>query len=104
MKPFLIIILSSFVFITSQAQEDKKDTINNIVETSWPKDIDGLIEHLNNWNKDQLDAYERPEAYPNFITNGETNGWISEHKRLLKNLGATVIWNKEKLKYELMKH
>jgi hypothetical protein len=58
---------------------------------------------LNSWYKEELDTYEQPDIYPNRKTSGETNGWIGEHKRLLKKLGATVFWNKEKMKYELKK-
>lgn len=79
------------------ANKTKKSTIKE----GWPKDVQGLINHLNTWNKNQLDAYERPEVYPNLITSGETNGWVSEHKRKLKELGATIFWNKEKKEYEL---
>jgi hypothetical protein len=111
MKTFLLVIISSsLVFSACNAQEKKNETINeeieiaqDSVEVGWPKDINGLIEHLNSWYKDELDAYERPDIYPNFKASGETNGWISLHKELLKELGATVIWNKEKMKYELKK-
>jgi hypothetical protein len=50
-----------------------------------------------------LESYERPDVNSNRKTSGETNGWIGEHKRLLKELGATVIWNNEERKYELKK-
>lgn len=111
MKTFLlIIILSTLLTISCHAQEkdnrimnEKINTEQDSVEVGWPKDIDNLIEHLNSWDKDELDASERPDVYPNRISGGETNGWIDEHKRLLKELGATIIWDKEKMKYELKK-
>lgn|GEM_PF-3438765 len=69
----------------------------------WPKDVKGLIEHLNKWDKEELDVHERPNAYPNRKPHGETNGWIVEHKRLLKELNAIIIWNSNNLQYELNK-
>lgn len=85
--------------ITNLEKETEKET----VEIGWPKEVQSLIDHLNTWDKDELDAYERPQAYRNFLTSGETNGWIGEHKRKLLELGASVYWNKEKMKYELKK-
>lgn len=78
-------------------------TENEIIEITWPKEVQALVDHLNTWDNSELDAYERPQAYPGFATSGETNGWVREHKNQLKELGASVYWNKEKMKYELEK-
>jgi hypothetical protein len=69
----------------------------------WPKDVQGLIEHLNKWDKNELDVFERPDAYPNIKSSGETNGWVEEHKRQIEKLGAKIIWDSQNLKYELSK-
>lgn len=64
--------------------------------------IDSIIQSLNEWDTQELDLYERPEAYSNErITSGETNGWIMTHKEHLKELGAEVIWDPKKKKYTL---
>lgn len=109
-KKILLIILSALLIIGCYAQAEhssvspqKIDTPQDSVEMGWPKDIDGLIAHLNRWNKEELDTYECPAGNPNRITSGETNGWIREHKKRLEKLGATVVWNKELLQYELKK-
>ena len=106
----LVIISSALLTIGCYAQDEHSeisnealDTPQSSVEMGWPKDIDGLIAHLNRWDKEELDTYERPDVNPNRITSGETNGWIREHKKRLKKLGATVIWNEEQLQYELKK-
>jgi hypothetical protein len=106
MKPFfLIFIFNSLLILTSYSQEKQESTTTEqeTVALGWPKDIDRLIEHLNSWDTDELNTFERPELDPNRKTSGETNGWIAEHKSLLQELGAAVIWNKELLKYELVK-
>jgi hypothetical protein len=72
-------------------------------ELGWPKDIEGLIDHLNDWYKDELDVYERPEAYPNRITDGQTGGWVIAHKEALGRLGAKVRWDSEAMSYVLVK-
>lgn len=83
--------------------ELEKETEKEILEIGWPKETHRLVDHLNTWDKDELDAFERPQAYPGFVTSGETNGWVGEHKSQLNELGASVSWNKEKMKYELEK-
>ena len=70
----------------------------------WPTSIGGLMAHLNKWDKSELDAHERPEAYPNFKSSGETNGWVQAHKDQLAELNAEVIWNADKQRYELEKN
>jgi len=64
--------------------------------------IDSVLASLNEWDINELDLYERPQAYPkNYITSGETNGWIDTHKEELKELGAEVIWDGKKKRYFL---
>lgn len=111
MKKFLFAVGSSlFLIIGCHVQKKSSEVIskttdieNNSAEISWPKDVDSLIEHLNSWNKNELEVYERPDIAPKQLTSGETNAWIEKHKKLLKELGAITIWNKEKKKYELKK-
>lgn len=110
-KPTVAILFLVCFTLTGCSQKETTEkelntvnkTVQDTISVGWPNDINGLIDHLNTWYKDELDAYERPDAYPNLATSGETNGWVEEHKRMLKELGANVFWNKEKKRYELMK-
>ncbi len=108
MKSYLLTILSSFiVLLTCQAQEniDIENTQTahetNPKSVGWPEDIDGLIKHLNNWDTEELAAYEQPNAYPKYKTSGETNGWIITHKKLLQAKGVSIKWNKERMLYQI---
>lgn len=103
-----VFVTSFLIATTCYTQELQNENLileknRDSVKIGWPKDVESLIKHLNNWYVDELDAYERPHAYPNFKTSRETNGWVSEHKRLLTELGVSVIWNKEKMKYQILR-
>ncbi|UIR57533.1 hypothetical protein LZQ00_06860 [Sphingobacterium sp. SRCM116780] len=65
------------------------------------QEINKLLQKLNSWSSENLDSYERPFAYPNYVSSGETDGWVTSHKNQLYQLGATVIWNEKKKLYEL---
>ena len=59
----------------------------------WPRgDAEALVAHLNGWDREELDVFERPEAYPDRVGSGETAGWVTEHKRQLTELGAEAVW------------
>ena len=72
-------------------------------EPGWPKDADGLVAHLNDWHKDELIAYNEPERFPNFVTSGETNGWISAHEEQLAKLRVEINWDSDNSKYVIVK-
>ena len=77
------------------AQEMPPDEQN----LGWPKDPQKLVDHLNDWHADELLAYNEPERFPNRVTSGETNGWISSHEDELKKLGVTIGWDETDQKY-----
>ena len=71
-------------------------------QVGWPKDISRLVEHLNDWHKDELIAYNEPENFPNYSTSGETGGWIASHEEELAKLGASVEWDRDADEYVLL--
>ncbi len=74
------------------AQHDSEDSTSRNA-------VDKIIERLNDWDKDELIAYNEPERFPKFKTSGETNGWIESCMEELANLEATVEWNRKDSKY-----
>ena len=93
---FILFLFHALLSCNGQNSTNKSDG-------GWPKDVNGLIKHLNEWSPPELDIYERPLLYPNHKTSGETNGWIEEHKNALKILGAEVTWDSTVMKYKLKK-
>ena len=70
------------------------------------QNIEKLLAKLNSWvannvGANDVDAYERPYAHPNYISSGETNAWVNSLQRQIYQLGATIIWNEKKKIYEL---
>jgi hypothetical protein len=121
MKPraLLLLLLSLFLFTCS---EKNPQQITNTPPTEKPQPVitdptsaavleiadtipeteaERLLAELNSWPEDELDAYERPEEYPGFVSSGETGGWVLTHKELLKDEGVRVKWNAEKMQYEI---
>ncbi len=80
--------------------EKNKDTY--IIE-GWPKTPNGLLDHLNSWDRKVLDMCERPEAYPNYADSGETAGWILMHKEEFAKMGVEIRWNTEEMRYEIVR-
>ena len=72
-------------------------------DSGWPKETQKLVDHLNDWDANELIAYNEPERFPNFKTSGETNGWISSHQEQLSNLGVEISWDKQMQKYVIAK-
>jgi len=62
-------------------------------ENRWPRDPALLLEHLNSWDKGELNIAERPRAHKGRIASGETNGWIGSHKDMLRAIGYEVRWD-----------
>ena len=76
-------------------------TENDSPDVGWPKDPQKLVDHLNDWHADELLAYNEPERFPNRMTSGETNGWISVHEEQLKELN-TEISDRKQQKYVIV--
>lgn len=74
-----------------------KDRPDN--QNSWPADAQGLIEHLNDWDIDELTAYNEPRQSSNRIASGETIAWIHAHKKELLQLGILIKWDPQQKKY-----
>ena len=70
--------------------------------SSWPNDIAGLVEQLNEWHRDELILYNEPESFPNQKPSGETGGWIGSHIQELNKLGADVRWDRSQKKYVIV--
>jgi hypothetical protein len=69
----------------------------------WPKDAVGLLAHLNTWNKQSLEAHERPDLDMSKHLNAETDGtkdWVDLHAQKLQALGISIRWNAESKVYE----
>ena len=65
---FVCILISFCLWGCKRPKSDSSTPMSAIekgesVESGWPKDAEGLVSHLNTWNKDELDVYERPELY-----------------------------------------
>jgi hypothetical protein len=99
------ILLTALIGILTSLNSVKAQEVKSDIQTQeigWPKDVNGLVTHLNSWDKEELDLHERPETKPNQKAHGETNGWVIEHKEQLKSLGATVKWNPHLMRYQLV--
>jgi hypothetical protein len=97
-----ILLLSLVACNSNQAISPEKEADKHAdTAQGWPKTPEGLLEHLNSWNKDTLDKCERPEVYPNYKDTGETRGWISEHKEEFAKMGVEIRWNAEEMRYEI---
>jgi len=64
--------------------------------------IQGLVNQLNEWDAIELIAYNEPERFPNYLTSGETNGWITTHQEKLSKLGVQIAWDKTKQEYVIV--
>ena len=101
MKTIITLIISLFT-MTSYSQnisQTQKETCE--CQIGKAKDIKSLLKQLNSWDKKELDAYERPNHYPNYNVSGETTGYVEQHKKCLKKLGASISWNVKKTEYTL---
>jgi hypothetical protein len=114
MKLLTVIVICASVFFLFWGCERKQTDVPapgaavekaGRMESDWPKDAEGLVAHLNEWNKDELDVYERPDAYreQGRVASGETAGWVTAHREELSKLGVVVKWNPQKQLYEIVK-
>jgi hypothetical protein len=74
-------------------------------EVDWRDNLDEAIDILNNledWDTQSLDANECPCWYPHQVGTGETEAWISVHREQLLRLRFNVQWNHETMSYELI--
>ena len=74
---------------------------NSAADSGWPTEPQELVDHLNDWHADELLAYNEPERFPDRVTSGETNGWISAHEEELKKIGILIEWDKTGQKYKI---
>ena len=63
-------------------------------------EVKACLDKLNGWNKDELDAVERPDAHPGYEPSGETEAWVQRWKAELTRLGVAVTWNADRKRYE----
>ena len=76
--------------------------------SSWPNDVAGLVEQLNEWHRDELILHNEPDLLPNQKPSGETGaGSVLISKSLINSVGTSdglvvfflyclfivVIWN-----------
>jgi hypothetical protein len=62
-----------------------------------------LLDRLNGWCESypgECNLYERPEAFPDQVSSGETNGFLSDAKQRLDALGADYLFNISFMRYE----
>jgi hypothetical protein len=62
-----------------------------------------LLDRLNGWCASypgECNLYERPEAFPDQVSSGESNGFLSDAKQRLDALGADYLFNISFLRYE----
>jgi len=55
-----------------------------------------VLDRMNEWctnQGDECDVAERPDAYPNRMSAGETNGWIDSHTEQAATHGVTAVWS-----------
>ncbi len=48
---------------------------------------------------DECDVAERPDAYPNRASSGETNGWIHSHREQAAEHGIIAVWSVSRRRY-----
>ena len=70
--------------------------------SSWPNDVAGLVEQLNEWHRDELILHNEPESFPNQKPSGETGGWIGSHIEELIKLGVDVRWDGSQKRYVIV--
>jgi hypothetical protein len=73
-----------------------------ILPTKTPSPGDNVLKHLNDWDFVEMDAFECPADYSNFIVGGETNAHIEIYKQQLQDLGLSVRWDCKKKLYKIV--
>ncbi|MBO6938104.1 MAG: hypothetical protein JJ863_24255 [Deltaproteobacteria bacterium] len=55
-----------------------------------------VLDRMSEWctnQGDDCDVAERPDAYPDRISSGETNGWIHSHREQAAEHGIAAVWS-----------
>lgn len=74
-------------------------------QTAWPPDPDDMLIHLNDWDKEDLDLLERPDAYKKLGRGPRetTTAWVMHHKKRFQELGIAIKWDPKQKLYVLAK-
>ncbi|WP_448099594.1 hypothetical protein [Polluticoccus soli] len=76
-----------------------KDTCNCRIGDA--KDVAALLAQLNSWDKNELENYYAntylcANCEVDYISSGETAGFVEAHLKCLQSLGVSVIWDSDK--------
>ncbi len=70
----------------------------------YPNTIETTLDRVNSWDKSQLEQYEKNPTGKRSATDttitDETRNLIDETRKILKKLGAEMVWNKDLKEYE----
>lgn len=100
-----LIVVLLFVIFGCKSMADTPTVIkptSSLPAADMHKQAMGVLNKLNAWDSDELDAAECPCWHPGRISTGETNAWIASLKQDLMTLGFVARWNHRKMIYELV--
>jgi hypothetical protein len=60
-----------------------------------------VLEGLNDWPAQALDAIECSEGHHANVDTGETRSWVASRRQMLEEMGYKVRWNCHEMKYEV---
>lgn len=65
-----------------------------------PRDVDSIMESLNQCNKEALRFLLRPDLArkANYTDEGETNAWLHDHETELRKAGYKAVWSEKDAK------
>lgn len=96
MKLVLIGLFSLF----SVGCSGKKETTNAV--SSQDLTASRLVDELNDWDTNELEAYMAPNLDPTFVVHGETTYWIEEHIDEINKHGKEVKWLPDEKRFVLV--
>ncbi len=99
MRKFICISCMT-IFLLASCNIPKTYTFSNATPTPTRLPILGILRELNQWDKEELDVLECSNSYPNRLPADDTSGWVTFHKRRLRDLGVYVRWNCKAKAYE----
>lgn len=76
--------------------------VDTATPTKTPFSGGEILEKLNGWDIDELDALECPSDYPGYLVSGETHAYVEIYKSELQSLGTIIRWNCENNSYEVV--
>lgn len=65
------------------------------------KTVAGLLDKLNSWSKAEMNAYQHPDQYPDYLVSGETNGFLESCNKALTALRLRLLWDEDRLLYSV---